>query len=69
LLCVSTETTLRRLLTVDQTAEYLNITPRMVRKLAFESHLAKTKIGRAVRFDIRELDRYIDARTSTREAV
>jgi excisionase family DNA binding protein len=69
LLCVSTETTLRRLLTVDQTAEYLNITPRMVRKLAYENELAKTKVGRAVRFDLRELDRYIDARTSRREAV
>jgi excisionase family DNA binding protein len=65
---VPTDTVLRRLLTVDQTAEYLNITPRMVRKLAFEGDLAKTKVGRAVRFDIRELDRYIDERTSRRES-
>jgi excisionase family DNA binding protein len=63
---VPTETVPRRLLTVDQTAEYLNITPRMVRKLVFEGDLAKTKVGRAVRLDLRELDRYIEARTVKR---
>lgn len=64
-----TDAAFRRLLTVDQAAEYLNVTPRMIRKLAYEGRLAKTKVGRATRFDIHEVDRYIDACTSRREAV
>lgn len=64
-----TDAAFRRLLTVDQTAEYLNISTRMVRKLVFEGYLAKTKIGHALRLDIRELDRYIESRTAKREAV
>jgi excisionase family DNA binding protein len=50
----------RRLLTVDEAADYLNVTPRFVRRLVSDHRIAVHRLGRQIRFAIDDLDAYID---------
>lgn len=50
----------RRLLTYGQAAAYLGISKRQAEELAKEEHITKVHIGASVRFDVRDLDRFID---------
>lgn len=49
-----------RLMTYEQAAEYLVVTPRLVRKLVEARCLDSVKIGALVRLEVAALDRYID---------
>ena len=50
-----------RLLTVDQTAERLNVSPAYVRRrLIFERRIPYVKIGRHIRIDEADLEELID---------
>lgn len=56
----------KRLLTVEETAAYLGISPRTVYNgVAPKSKnpfpINPKRIGKLVRFDIKELDRYVDS--------
>jgi len=58
-----------RLLNVEQTAQYLSISPKTIRNRlgprALDPFPVKPKkIGKRVLFDIRDLDHYIDALSS-----
>jgi len=50
-----------RLLDVEGAAEYLSVTPRFIRRLVAERRLPFVKLGRHLRFDTADLDRFIDA--------
>jgi excisionase family DNA binding protein len=50
-----------KLLTLEEAAERLNITPRHVRRLVFERRIAYRKVGRFVRFHPDDLAEYIAA--------
>ena len=50
-----------RLLNFDGAANYLQDTPRHVRSLWERRELAAVRIGRKIRFDPVDLDRYIDS--------
>lgn len=50
-----------RLLDLDGAAKYLHDTPRHVRTLWERRELAAVRIGRKIRFDPDDLDRYIDS--------
>jgi excisionase family DNA binding protein len=50
----------RRLLALDKAAEYLGIRPRTLEKLAHGGHMPYVKLGRATRYDIADLDAYVD---------
>ncbi|WP_366526708.1 helix-turn-helix domain-containing protein [Ferrimicrobium sp.] len=49
------------LLDYDQAATYLNTSARHVRQLWQDRKLSAVKVGRLVRFDTRDLDKFIDA--------
>jgi len=56
----------KRLLSVEETAEYLGISPRTIyNSVAPKSQrpfpIKHKKIGKLVKFDIRDLDQYIDS--------
>lgn len=48
------------LLTYVQAAEYLGVTPRLVRKLVECREIDSVKVGRLVRVERSALDRYVD---------
>jgi len=50
-----------KLLTTEEAAERLNITPRHVRRLVFERRIAYRKVGRYVRFHPDDLAEYVAA--------
>jgi excisionase family DNA binding protein len=50
-----------RLLDLEGAASYLHDSPRHVRSLWERRELAAVRVGRKIRFDPRDLDRYIDA--------
>jgi excisionase family DNA binding protein len=50
-----------RLLTVAEAAEWLNTTPRHVRRLVFERRIAYRKLGNYVRFHPDDLAEYVAA--------
>jgi excisionase family DNA binding protein len=52
---------MERLMTVGETADRLNTTPRHVRRLVFERRIAYRKLGRYVRFHPDDLEEYITA--------
>ena len=54
-----------RLLTTEEVAERLSVSPRFVRKLVERRQLSQVKLGRSVRFDPDLLDREITALTET----
>lgn len=51
----------RRLLNVEETAEYLNVSVRFVRDRRRDGQLPAIKLGGLLRFDPGDLDRYIEA--------
>lgn len=52
---------LPRLLNISEVAEMLGVNVRHVRRLVFESRIPYLKWGRLIRFDPRELDRWLQA--------
>lgn len=50
-----------RLFDVPAAAAYLDVSPRFIRRLIAERRLAFVKLGRHVRFDIDDLDAFIDS--------
>jgi excisionase family DNA binding protein len=58
---LTSSTASRRLLDLAGAAEYLNDTPRHVRSLWERRQIAAVRVGRKLRFDPRDLDRYIDS--------
>ena len=50
-----------KLLTTEEAAERLNITPRHVRRLVFERRIAYRKLGNYVRFHPDDLAEYVAA--------
>jgi excisionase family DNA binding protein len=52
---------MERLLTVAEAAEWLNTTPRHVRRLVFERRIAYRKLGNYVRFHPDDLAEYVAA--------
>jgi excisionase family DNA binding protein len=50
-----------KLLTMEEAAERLCITPRHVRRLVFERRIAYRKVGRFVRFHPDDLAEYVAA--------
>jgi excisionase family DNA binding protein len=52
-----------RLLNVREAAKYLGTTPKTLYSKAWRHQIAHVKIGRSLRFDIRELDRLIQEST------
>ena len=50
------------LMTIPQLAERLGVGPRFVRRLVYERTIPVVKVGRLVRFDPVEVDRWIEAR-------
>lgn len=48
------------LLDWDGAAERLGVTPRMVKELWAKRQLAGIRVGKHVRFDVADVDRYID---------
>ena len=57
------ETDPRPLLTLPEAAEYLNISPRLARKLVETRALPSVKVGRLVRIAPSALDNYLTANT------
>lgn len=49
-----------RLLALSATAEYLSLTPDQVRALKYRRQIPFVKVGRSLRFDVRDLDRWIE---------
>lgn len=56
----SRSSTRRAPLTPGEAAAYLNVTPRFVRRLVAERRVPHLKVGRYVRFDVRDLDEYLE---------
>jgi excisionase family DNA binding protein len=50
----------RRLLALDEAAEYLGIRPRTLEKLAHDGQMPYVKLGRATRYNLADLDAYVD---------
>lgn len=50
----------RRLLTVDEAAEYLGYTPAAIRHMVAKGQLPAVRNGRTVRFDVVDLDCWIE---------
>lgn len=50
----------RTLLDVDQAAEHLTVTPRFVRTLVAERRVPFLKVGKFIRFDIEDLNAWLD---------
>lgn len=60
-----TPTSLSRLLTIEQTAELLNVSVRNVREQIYRRRLAIVKVGRLVRIEQSELQAFIERGRST----
>lgn len=52
------------LLTVEECADHLNTSPRMVRRMVAERRVPVVRIGRHVRIRLSALDRYLMQRTT-----
>lgn len=55
---------MEQLLTIQQVADYLNVSPRTVRRLVAARRLPVVRFGRMVRFREQDLARKIEARRS-----
>ncbi len=51
-----------RLLDIDGAAQHLNVSERFVRRLIEEHRITYVKVGKYVRFDTDDLDRWIELR-------
>jgi len=54
------QSTARRLLNVEEAAEYVGYTPAAVRHMVTKRQLPCVRNGRTVRFDVADLDRWIE---------
>lgn len=54
---------MKRMLTVDEAADLLQLTPGGVRQMVFRRTIPNTKVGRLVRFDPADLEKWIRDRT------
>lgn len=59
---------LPRLLNIDEVADVLGVNVRHVRRLVFERRIPYLKWGRLVRFDPREIDRWLRVSCERRQA-
>ena len=50
----------RRLLDVNEAAAYLGVQPKTIRNWVSAARIPSVKLGRCLRFDVRDLDRLID---------
>lgn len=50
-----------RYLTVDEAAEYLNVTVRFMRRLVADHRVQYYKVGKFLRFEREDLDQYVHA--------
>ncbi len=50
-----------RLLDVTGAADYLGVSPRFMRRLVAERRITFVKLGRHLRFDINDLDQFVDS--------
>jgi excisionase family DNA binding protein len=50
-----------RLVDVTGAAAYLGVSPRFIRRLVAERRVTFVRLGRHLRFDLADLDRFIDA--------
>lgn len=57
-----------RLLDEPAAADYLGLTAGQIRGLREKRQIPHVKVGRRVHYDVRQLDRWIDARTITARA-
>lgn len=48
------------LMTIDEAAEFLRLSPRHVRRLAAERRIGFRRLGRCVRFSREDLNEYIE---------
>ena len=46
---------------IDQAADYLNVSVRMIRRMVEEKGVAYIKIGKLIRIDKRDIDAYLAA--------
>ena len=60
---LSNETVGKRLLNVKEAAQYLGLEVDTVYKKARLRELPHVKVGRALRFDVKALERYIETNT------
>ena len=60
----STTSTPRRLMLAEEVADFLAVSPGMIRKLARSGALPAIRVGTALRFDPAAVDAYVDARTT-----
>lgn len=51
-----------QLLTIEQVAAYLNVSPHTVRRFAAQGSLPSVRFGRLVRFQERDVLRWVEAR-------
>ncbi len=61
----STETIFKRLLKAEEAAQYLGLKIDTVYKKSRMREIPSVKVGRALRFDVKALDRYIEQNTIT----
>ncbi len=50
----------KRLLTAPEAAQYLGLAVWTIRQWASQGRIPKVKMGKALRFDVEDLDRYIE---------
>ncbi len=53
----------RRLLSIDETSEYLGLAPTTLYKMVSERRIPYVKVGRLLRFDSRLIDDWLEAHT------
>jgi excisionase family DNA binding protein len=53
--------TMGKYLTVDQAAEYLNTSPRFIRRLVADRRIVFYKVGAHVRIAVEDLDAFVQA--------
>ena len=59
----STRDAQRRLLNVQEAADYLSVKERFIRRIVAERRVDFIKVGKHVRFDQKTLDAFIDDQT------
>jgi excisionase family DNA binding protein len=57
----STESNTRRLFTVQEAARYLSVSVSTLYGWVYQRRIAFVKVGRALRFDLADLDRFIES--------
>jgi excisionase family DNA binding protein len=51
----------QRLLTTDEAAQFMALGKRTIQELVADGRLAHVKIGRSIRFDIEDLQRFVES--------